>query len=358
MAQKPVWTRGDYRTDAGQALVLAGNARLEALGKTRSDKKAVHSVILGLIKTEPAYKGLNFHTLKGAYNRALHKLSPPVTEEDQWTSTLQKWGMSPENARELVDRLIAVTIAADKRADLGQLFDYVGGRRVWNRGRKVEWLRHEAYRIETRPHYWPLANPRRPQRADINAEQIKAVLRRGPSTNRQIAAATGIKLRTVETLLYSMRQTNEVVPVGHGKHALPSSDIAPYLPPSRAALKALRDGSASPAELCARTGLSKSQIAGALHWLWKHKKIVRIRPNLWGLPGTAPSYIIARDAIIEALQSGSKIVSELVAATGKNRGAIWQALRRLIVEGLVIQAYLVHGGRHRGRLAAFAIPRA
>jgi hypothetical protein len=178
---------------------------------------------------------------------------------------------------------------------------------------------------------------------------------RNRATVSDIAAVAGIKLRTCQDLLVSMNASKDIVRVANGEYALPAEDIVGYVPPSIAIINVLTDGPATPAELCARTCKSKSQIAGALNWLWKHSKIVRIRPNLWGLPGTAPPYIIARDAIIEALRSGSKTVPELVTATGKNRGAIWQALRRLKAEDLLIEAYLIHPGR-RGYQAAFALP--
>jgi hypothetical protein len=269
---------------------------------------------------------------------------------------LQKWGLSPEKARELVDRLIAVTTTAHKRADLGQLFDYVGRRRMYSRPRKVEWLRRAADKIQADRHYWPIRAGR--ELPDTNAGRVLAMLRGAPrnrATVSDIAAVTGIKRRTCQDLLVSMNASKDIVRVADGEYALRAEGIIPYVLPSTAILDALKDGPAAPAELCARTGKSKSQIAGALNWLWKHKKIVRIRPNLWGLPGTAPPYIIARDAVIEALQSGSKTVRELVAATGKNRGAIWQALRGLKAEDLLIEAYLIHPGR-RGYQAAFALP--
>jgi hypothetical protein len=278
-----------------------------------------------------------------------HDAQSRATEEDRCMSMAQKWGMSPENARELVDRLITLY----GLPVLGRLFDYVSRRRVYPRPRKVKWLQHTADEKERNPDYWPFWRKEPP---DTNAERIKTVLRRAPrAANSYIAAETGMKLRTVETLLYSMRQTDEVISAGFGKHVLPAAGIVSYVPPSTATMKVLEDGSATPAEICARTGMSKSQIAGALHWLWKHEKIVRIRPNLWGLPGTALPYVYAHDAVIEVLQSGSKTVRELVAATGRNRGQIWGALRRLKAKGYLIEAYLVHGSGQRGRCAAFAL---
>jgi hypothetical protein len=347
-----VWVDKDRRTSLGHKLVLSVNANLDKRGWTQGDRnKAVRRVIAEL---HPEYKSWTPEALRLAYYKA-QRFPPP--EEARWVSVLEKWGISAEKARELVDRLIAVTTAAHKRTYLGQLFDYVGRRRMYTRPRKVEWLRREADNIQANPLYWPLAQRR--ERPDINAERILTVLRRAPrnrATNSHIAAVTGMKLRTVETLLYSMRQSNEVTPVGHGKHALPAAGIRLYVRPSIAILNALKDGPATPGELRIRIRKSEGQIAGALHWLWRHEKIVRVRPGLWALPGTARPHIFARDAIIEGLQSGSKTVPELIAATGKNRGEIWAALRRLKAEHSIIEAYLIRPG-HRGYLAAFALAR-
>jgi hypothetical protein len=178
---------------------------------------------------------------------------------------------------------------------------------------------------------------------------------RNRATVSDIATVTGIKLRTCQDLLVSMNASKDIVRVADGEYALPAEGIVRYVRPSIAILTALKDGPATPAKLRARTGKSANQIAGALHWLWKHKKIVRTDYGLWALPETAPPHIIARDAILDALQSGSKTVRELMAATGKNRGEIWAALRRLKAEHSIAEAYLIYPGR-RGYQAAFALP--
>jgi hypothetical protein len=351
MAPRRIWAG-----EIGQKLVLAVNAWLTTQGLAHSDETVTKAI--KALRTGPPWNKWSQETLWRKYwvARRHHGNSPPPTEEDRWASTLQKWGMSPEKARELVDRLIAITTTAHKRADLGQLFDYLGRRRMYSRPRRVEWLRRQADRIQADRHYWPIRAGR--ELPDTNASLVLAMLCVAPrnrATVPEIADATGIKLRTCQDLLVSMNASKDIVRVADGEYALPAQGIIPYVPPSIAILTALKDGLATPAELRARTGKSADQIAGALHWLWKHKKIVRTDYGLWALPGTAPPHIIARDAILEALQSGAKTVRELMAATGKNRGEIWQALRGLKAKCLVIEAYLVHPGR-RGYQAAFALP--
>jgi hypothetical protein len=90
---------------------------------------------------------------------------------------------------------------------------------------------------------------------------------------------------------------------------------------------------------------------GAIHRLGKQGKIIRVKRGKYALPRTAVPHVYAKDAIYEALQSCSMTVPELLAATRKNRGEIWQAFHRLKAKGLII------GLGRRGYQAAFALPR-
>ena len=112
----------------------------------------------------------------------------------------------------------------------------------------------------------------------------------------------------------------------------------------------LAAGPRTNAELIAGTGLTEGAIHAAIHRLGKQGKVIRVKHGKYALPGIAVPHVYTKDAIIRALQSGSKTVRELMTATGKNRGEIWQALHRLKAKGLI------HGGGQRGRLAAFALP--
>jgi hypothetical protein len=57
--------------------------------------------------------------------------------------------------------------------------------------------------------------------------------------------------------------------------------------------------------------------------------IVLTKRGKYALAGSASPHVYARDAITDALRSGKKTMPELIAATGKNYGEIWQALRRM-----------------------------
>jgi hypothetical protein len=118
-----------------------------------------------------------------------------------------------------------------------------------------------------------------------------------------------------------MTITGDAVRLRHGHYGPPQEGTAVYTAPGKLILKVLEVGPASTEQLRERTRLSAVQLAGALHWLWrKAGKIVRLKPDLYALPGVAPvPHIYSHDAIVLALDSGKKSMPELVEITGKNR---------------------------------------
>jgi hypothetical protein len=354
-----VWAieAGRIRTPLGHNLVLLVTDGLKAHGQGALRR------VLAELRTKPPYNGWELEQLRQGYYTA-SKASPPATDpRDQWLSDLQRWGRPPEASRALVDRLIAIVthrLPYLGLAYVGQMFDHVTRvRRLSTGQRKIEWLERAAAKLESdRPSY-----PIRPwdQGSNANIELIKAALGRGLTSIGDIAARTGIKPRTVQDLLVFLNSNGDVVRYQHGHYIAPQEGVAAYVPPGEAILRILESKPATPAKLRARTGLNKAQVAGALHWLWKRAgKIVRLRPGLYALPGTAPvPHIYARDAIMIALRSGKKSVPELITVTGKNRGEIWAALRRLCANGMVEQVgfrsgHAVRRG-FRGRVAMVAL---
>jgi hypothetical protein len=345
-------------------LVLEVKAVLEAKGLPRSNDAVVDAT--RTLRTKDPWKNWSQETLWRKYWVALkhHGDSPePIPAEDsseaptdavtvdattrnRWTSLLQKWGLSLQKARDLVNLLIAKAAIVHRVAYLGELFDYASRRRTWNRGRKVAWLRRAAEEMERR---WPAMR----EGSDENAKAILAALRKGPTNCKEIVAATELNPISVHNLLVSMCHDGEIERVAFGRYALPTEHPARYVPPSEAILRVLSDGSAIPAEIRTRTGLTKAQTAGALHVLKKRGKVVPTEYGKYALPGTAAPHVYTKDALDRAMESGLQTVPEFIEFTGKNRGEIWAALRRKKAKGEVIQAYLVYPGR-RGRLAAFA----
>jgi hypothetical protein len=355
MAQKSVWTCNGYRTAAGHAEVNKVNAYLEAHGRTRSDHKAVQRAIAEL---HPECSPKQLETLRINYYR-IQRLPPPLaTEEDRWISLLVQWGretdrfpasMTAEQAHEIVNRVIKV--ASHRRADLNQLFSHMDCRIHWNGRQKIKWLQSVIARLETNPFDWPIPiSPR--GRPDVTAGMIETYLANAygkRAHKRDIVAALRIPRTTGQTTLCSMERAGRIVRVANGVYALPMEGIRNYVPADKAIVDMLAAGPRTNAELIVGTGLTEGAIHAAVHRLGMQDKIIRVKRGKYALPGTVVPHVYAKDAINEALQSGSKTVSELMIATGKNRGEIWQALHRLKAKGLII------GLGRRGYQAAFAL---
>jgi predicted Rossmann fold nucleotide-binding protein DprA/Smf involved in DNA uptake len=269
-------------------------------------------------------------------------------KKDRWTPLLTQWGketkrhpiiISAQQAREIVNRLIAVA-PRHRRDDLDQLFVYMERRIHWNGRQKIKWLQSAIDRLEADPNDWPIPiSPR--GRPDVTAGRIEAYLANAPENRahkRDIVAALKIPRTTAQTTLCSMERAGRIERRANGVYSLPKKGVSAYVPTEKAILDVLRKGGErSCAELRAETGKSEGAVHGALHRLHKAGRIVCMGRGKYALAGSAPPHVYARDAISDALRSGkkTKTMPELIAATGKNYGEIWQALRRLEAKGRV-----------------------
>jgi len=83
--------------------------------------------------------------------------------------------------------------------------------------------------------------------------------------------------------------------------------------------------------------------------------------RVYALPGAAPvPHIYAHDAIVLALESGKKSMSELVEITGKNSAELWAAFRRRLFPSKIAKRAGFRSGHDvrpgfRGRVAVFAL---
>jgi hypothetical protein len=187
---------------------------------------------------------------------------------------------------------------------------------------------------------------------------LAALLNKGSAgaTVAEVAAATKLNPITVQNYLTNMHDSGEIKRIGHGRYASLAEGVV-YVQPSKVVLNDVSvNGKSTPAQIRARTGLSKAQVTASLHWLWRRaKKLEHTDYGEYAPPGSATPHVFTKDAIPKALQSGSKTVAELEELTGKNRGELWAALRGLRDRGEVVEAYLIYPGR-RGYRAAFALP--
>jgi hypothetical protein len=341
------WARNGRRTPEGHKLVLSVKAGLKAHGWDR--RKAVQRSIAELRETDPAYKTDTEAALRSAYYQTAPLPRPLITEEEKrWAFYLIQWGkgtkrrprsISAKLARKIVDRLLE--IASHRRADLDQLFIHVESS-IHRSGReKIKWLLSVVDRLATNPHYWPIPFSRR-GRPDVTAGRIETYLANAPEKRahkREIVAALKIPRTTAQTTLGSLERSRRIVRVTPGVYGLPVGGVAyaPYTPADKAILDALAGGQRTCAELRAKTGKSGGAVHAALHRLRNAGSIVLTKRGKYALAGSASPHVYARHAIIDVLRSGEKTMPELIAATGKNYGEVWQALKRMEAKGGVIQ---------------------
>jgi hypothetical protein len=371
-----VWTQNDRRMDFSHTFVCAVKAGLKAKGWSPDNPKAVALIIHELREKDPAYTTYTEDNLRVQYYRAL-RLPPPLpTEEDRrrarlmrwrknkdrWVSVVTQWGketkrlpafITAKQARQIVNRLIAVT-PPHRRADLDQVFNHMSIHRTDRE--KIKWLQSGIAKLEKNPNYWFVPISRR-GRPDVTAGRIGTYLADAPEKRAHkcdIAAALGIPKTTAQTTLCSMARADWVIPLGNGVYGLPMKGVNAYVPTQKATLDALGKGNQRTcAELMAETGKSEGAVHLVLHRLHNAGTIVRTGRGRYAPAGSAPPHVYARDAISDALGSGKKTMTmpEFIAATGKNYGEIWQALRREEAKGHVKQV------AHRGKPLAWQLSR-
>jgi predicted Rossmann fold nucleotide-binding protein DprA/Smf involved in DNA uptake len=225
----------------------------------------------------------------------------------------------------------------------------------WSGRLKINWLRDRIDRLAANPNDWPIPLRRR-GKPNETAAKIESYLAKQPEKRahkRDIIAALKIPSTTAQQTLCSLVRAGRIVRIVPGVYGLPMEGVAPYIPADKAILDALsKGGQLSCAELRAKTGKSVGAVNAALHRLHHAGSIILTKRGKYALTGSASPHVYARGAIIDALRSGKKTMPELIAATGKNYGEIWQALRRLEAKGDIIRV------AHRGQRVAFALPSA
>jgi DNA-binding IclR family transcriptional regulator len=345
--------------------MLAVDAGLTAHGWKRDDCKAVERVIAELQNNDPSYKTLRTETLERYYYRMAPLPLPAAIEEaieeDRWMSLLMKWVkatkrhppiISADEAREIISRLRAV-VPPHRHNDLDRLFDHMDHNRIhWSGRLKINWLRDTIDRLAANPNDWPIPLRRR-GKPNETAARIETYLANTPKNRahkRDIVAALKIPKTTAQTTLCSLERADRIRRVENGMYSLPMDGVAPYIPTDKAILDALAGGQRTCPELKAETGKSEGAVSAALHRLHNAGSIVLTKPGKYALAGSASPHVYARDAITDALRSGKKTMPELIAATGKNYGEIWQALRRMGDKREVIRV------ARRGQIVAFALP--
>jgi hypothetical protein len=292
--------RGGKRDGAGSKrkrsygpLVSKIKGRLAALGLSDSVKN-VTSVIRDIRVEDPDfYPGLSEGTLCKYYFRYRHRPEPvsmtamtPLALAKEppgrghLMSLLQKWGSSPEQARELITRLIVV--AGHRLEHLDELFDRMERRDTWDPGRKLKWIGEQADKMAANPMYWPVTGR---SRTDISTDKVLAALISGPKSKEELMKITGLPENTVWNVTKLLKREGKIIAIAPGVWALPGA--APHVLAKDSILVALTAAGEemSVDELVAAIpSKPRITISGAANSLAAEGKIVRIRPGVYTLP--------------------------------------------------------------------------
>jgi biotin operon repressor len=193
---------------------------------------------------------------------------------------LQKWGLSAEQGRDLVNHLQA--IAGQRRDLLEQLFTRLERRVRWDHRRKINQLHAWADRMEVDPEYWPTTKKSRP---DLGAKEILAALQSGPCTKAELIELTKKTAAAIASVTQSMCAAGEIVRISPGVFALPTVGADAHVPASDAVLYALTmvAREMTTAEIVTATCKSRTAVDAALFRLRESGTIVTVRRGVFAL---------------------------------------------------------------------------
>jgi hypothetical protein len=282
--RNPFWgSKKTGRTVAGHQLVLRVDARLQACGLTRDDRKAVKRAVAETQLAHQEYKRVAFETLRGAYYVCVALPALPMSDEDRWTSIVLGWGkptkrrpacMSAKEAREIVNRLIEVG-GSRWRSYLDQLFVHMEHRIHWNGRRKIKWLREVIDRLAAKPLDWPIPVSRR-GRPDVLAAMIEDYVNNARRAHKSdivaLLAPLGTSADTAQTTLSAMVRAGRITRLDIGVYGPCDQGARAHVPAHQAIANMVAAGPATFPDLT-KTGHSKSAIRGGILRLKKEGRI-------------------------------------------------------------------------------------
>jgi hypothetical protein len=201
-------------------------------------------------------------------------------------SLLERWGASPEHARNLM-KLLAAVAGPHRLAHLDELYAKMESRR-WDGRRRIEWLRQQAESMAGNPLYWPEA---RVPRSATGSTAIINVLRaagKNGVTKPALIRAIGKTPAAVASLTQSMVNDGLIVRLRPGVFGLPTAENPQrsYVPARESVLRALRaapGNMATTAELIVATGRPRSAVDAAVFRLIETREVVRVRRGVFAL---------------------------------------------------------------------------
>jgi hypothetical protein len=256
--------------------------------RSRPDEPKLYDAIETI--RERNYPTTEHGAVLAAYQRG-KKLSkrPAVADETTavvltgpYVSKLQRWGQSPEKAKELVEGVVEVT-----RPHSGAFLDDLFSRnRRWDPGSRVRWMWGVLAERRKNPTHWP----KKQHRPDKTAEAISAIMRRdgGSAYIMPLAQELGLSRNTIEGVLQSMCANEETYRSGNGRYTLAGHEAPSYVPAKDAVFNVVNaaGGREVSFEELVRANPDKPPITirGAANSLVVDRKIIRTRPGSYALP--------------------------------------------------------------------------
>jgi DNA-binding transcriptional ArsR family regulator len=326
---------------------------------------------------------------------------------DRWVDLVEKWDKSYDHqkARNLVDRLI--TAVGDRPSGiLDKLFDHLEQQICDHLPKKVRRLESECERLKNNEYYVPQLRQLKTDairekvyaaladgpktKTELarmfglssgaissvglrlrNAGQIKTICRGGrfmwaradtaplfvPARDAIVAALKEGPMNVPGPAQKTGKGTSTVKSALH-RHLLPNGRVIratkrgtfalagtqpPYISKCNAIVAALKEGSMNVPGLARVTCTTPSSLYQFIDILLAKGRVIRTRPGIYALPGSAPVYVPTCDAIISALTKRTMKLGSLVQHINKStkstrsRGAVTTVLRRLKKQGVVQQ---------------------
>jgi hypothetical protein len=213
---------------------------------------------------------------------------------------LQKWGVSPARARDLVTRLLAAA-GPDRHAHVDDMFAMVDRRPGQSAGRqKIAWLEVQVEKMARWPTY---RAQRRLVSKATGRDAIVGALRLAPNhraTAAELAASTGRSLNYIRTTTGFMVKHLELCRVAPGVFTLPQGMPAKPYATAREAILALLIGMSGryvgTAELVTATGKSRNAIASTASRMAASGELIRGKPGFYALPSIVKARLARRSS--------------------------------------------------------------
>jgi predicted transcriptional regulator len=257
---------------------------------------------------------------------------------DQWIALVMKWDKSYtiQRARDLVDCLVAA-IGNRPRTILRKLFEHLDRQFCENWSKKVKRLESDCERLEKDEFYMPQM---RELRRDDLPDQIYAELESGPRTKTQLAK----KLRRTRNAILAAGQhlrdagLIEIITNGGRFMWARTGTAPPFVLARDAIIAALKEGPMNVTAMAEKTGKSRVTVVKALQSdLLPKNEVMRTGRGIYALFGTEPPYVSKGDAILSGLKTGPMNVSTLCQVTGMARDSLYTFIQLLLARRKIIR---------------------